>query len=355
MAWSFVNVSSAVVVTSGNITLTEPANVAQGDLLVACIAYRSNAAFTLPSGWSLVAPQQSSGNTSTTTSTSIGSGLMAYIVRGSSAPALAFTRTNGDVALGRIAAFRGVNQSSPYDTGSANTLAVNGTAVTTTGITTAQGAELLVMAECGADNTTASAATAASDPTSGWSEHIDTNTSSGADTMLAISSATKGAAGATGTLQYTAGNSSRHVCIVGAFNLAPVAGASASTLGTFTQSGSSNVPIAAASAQAVSTVTQTASGALVSGVSGSASQTLAAVSNAAQATVPLYGAGVGALGAFGQSATAAVRISSTSASHALAAFVQSGTGTLPAACIAAQALGSFWQSTSGRLPINGVA
>jgi hypothetical protein len=71
------------------------------------IAYRSNAAFSLPSGWNLVATQQSSGNTSTTTSTAIGSGLMAYCVYdAASPPGYTFTRTGGDVAYGHLAVYR---------------------------------------------------------------------------------------------------------------------------------------------------------------------------------------------------------------------------------------------------------
>jgi hypothetical protein len=78
-----------------------------GDLFVAMIAYRSNAAFTLPSGWSLVATQQSSGNTSTLSGSSIGSGLMAYcIYDAASPPGYTFTRTGGNAAYGRLAVYR---------------------------------------------------------------------------------------------------------------------------------------------------------------------------------------------------------------------------------------------------------
>jgi hypothetical protein len=78
-----------------------------GDLFVAMIAYRDAAAFSIPSGWSLVATQQSSGNTSTITSTSIGSGLMAYCVYdAASPPGYTFTRSGGNVAYGRLAVYR---------------------------------------------------------------------------------------------------------------------------------------------------------------------------------------------------------------------------------------------------------
>lgn len=218
MALTFRSVSSASEVSSGDLTLTEPTGAASGDLLVASIAYRDTATFTLPSGWTIVGTQQSSGNTSTTTSASIASGLMAYIVRGGSAPDLTFTRTGGDVALGRIVAYTpGSGETISFDAGSANTLGANSTTVTTTAITTANDLSLLVMAECLADNTTASRARATDPDEFIWRERADSNTATGADTGLAVSDAYKLAAGSTGTLTYTAGNSSRHVCIVGAF------------------------------------------------------------------------------------------------------------------------------------------
>lgn len=110
-AWEYVGASSPVTVSSGNITLTEPGNVEQGDLLVAVIAYSSNAAFTPPGSW--VAAQSS--NAASAGSVQQSSALMGYIVRGASAPGLTFTRTSGGVAHGRILAFRGAKQTTPLD------------------------------------------------------------------------------------------------------------------------------------------------------------------------------------------------------------------------------------------------
>jgi len=143
---------------------------------------------------------------------------MAYIVRGGSAPDLVFTRTGGDVALGRIVAYApGSGETAAFDAGSANTLGANSTTVTTTEITVANDNTLLVMAECLADNTTASRARATDPDEFVWRERADSNTATGADTGLAVSDAFKLSSGATGTLTYTAGASSRHVCAVGAF------------------------------------------------------------------------------------------------------------------------------------------
>lgn len=214
--------------------VNRPAAVS-GDLLVAAVAYRDTAAFTMPSGWTLVDTQQSSGNVSTTASTAIGSGLMAWIVMGGSAPDLTFLRSGGNVALGRIVSYSG-NTSSPYDTGVAATLAANGTAVTASGITTAEAGELLVMMAAGGDNVDASAFVAATEPSTSsgtgsgslvapstaWKERFDSSTSTGADTFLAVADAVKATAGATGDLQYTASVSSRHVVIAAAFKMAAV-------------------------------------------------------------------------------------------------------------------------------------
>lgn len=98
MAFTHVAAATAAEVASGDLTLTEPAGVQAGDLLIACIAYRGSAAFSLPAEWSLLR-QVSSGDTVSPTG-GIGSVLMAWINRGGSTLALTFTRPAGDVALG---------------------------------------------------------------------------------------------------------------------------------------------------------------------------------------------------------------------------------------------------------------
>lgn len=237
--WSFVGKSASVTsVTSGNITPTEPASVAQGDLLVACIAYRDSAAFTLPSGgeWTTVATQQSSGN-AVATNSAIASGLMAYCVRGASAPNYTFTRTAGNLALANVYAYRGVNTTTPYDTGSANTLAADSATATTGTFTTAEDDELIVAMVSGGQEGTVSAfesnsgSTIASSGTSAdvtaapapnvFQERSDDQSTSGADGSLTVADAVLTAAGATGTIQATHTNASvQHVMIAGAFKLA---------------------------------------------------------------------------------------------------------------------------------------
>jgi hypothetical protein len=235
MAWGVPKIGAlATPVTSGDLTLAEPAGIAAGDLMVACIAYRSNAAFTVPGDWNLVATQQSSGDTDATNG--IASGLMMWCVRGGSAPTLTFTRTAGDMATGRIIAYAGGHASTPFDTGTANTLGAASATVTTGTLTTAEAGELIVAMVSYGDNLAVSAfdatdpgtASGAIDttttPTDGtWIERADDGTNTGADGGLGIADAVRATAGATGTIQATVTASARHVMIAAAFKLAAVA------------------------------------------------------------------------------------------------------------------------------------
>lgn len=231
MAWSVPKIGALAEVASGNLTLAEPAGIVQGELMVCFISYRSNAAFTVPGDWTLVATQQSSGDTDATNG--IASGLMMWCVRGASAPTLTFNRTAGDVAQGRILAYSGNQKPSPFDVGTANTLAVASATVTTGTFTTAQANELIVaMVSCG-DNLTTSAFDAATDPATAsgatdtttaptvgtWIERADNGTGTGADNALAIADSIRGTAGATGTIQATVSAIARHVMIAAAFKI----------------------------------------------------------------------------------------------------------------------------------------
>jgi hypothetical protein len=232
MAWGVPKIGARAEVASGNLTLAEPAGIAAGDLMVACIAYRSNAAFTVPGDWNLVATQQSSGDTDATNG--IASGVMMWTVRGGSAPTLTFNRTAGDVAHGRIIAYTGGHASTPYDTGSAGTPGINQVAATTAGFNTAEAGELLVAMTSAGDTLTCSGFDAVTDPgtasgatdtttapTNGtWIERVDDTTGTGADSGLAIADAIRATAGATGTFSATISGLGRHPMIVGAFKLA---------------------------------------------------------------------------------------------------------------------------------------
>jgi hypothetical protein len=232
MAWTYVGVSTVASAASGNITLTEPSGVQEGDLLVCVISYRSNAAFSSPGAPWVSVTSQNSGNTTANGTGSIGSGHMFYCIRGASAPGLVFTRTAGDVALGRIVAYRGSNRnSSVLVTQTSTTLAAAATAVSVTGLTTQYPRDLIVVGFCGARNGSASAFRATNPGTSSgtasnetgnpaegdWQERCDSGTTTGADTTLAIADALRATAGATGNLLCTASSSARHVVVAAAF------------------------------------------------------------------------------------------------------------------------------------------
>lgn len=196
MAWSIVGLNTAVAVASGNVAMSEPAGVASGDLLVACIGYRSNVAFTLPTDW-ILCDESNTGNTATNAS-GVGSAVMAYIIRGASAPALTFNRTGGNAAIGRIVAYRGVDQVSPFIAASAAVATASSTGLTIPTFTASRAAgDLVVVMFGGGGDTTLTSMGSPTGATSGATdtttapgaaaqERQDSLTTSGADTTLAI-------------------------------------------------------------------------------------------------------------------------------------------------------------------------
>lgn len=222
MAITFVAEGSVANVASGNVTPGAPAGTQAGDLLIACIAYRSNAAFTNPTGgeWTTIATQQSSGNTSTTASTAIASGHMAYCIRGASDPNFTFTRTGGNVARAMVFAFRGVDPTTPLDNANAVTEASNTTTPTVSGWTPSRANNLYVQFCAGADNVTSSAWTqSGGSGFSSWTEQEDSNTTSGADTNLSVAWATASGTDAITNFSLTKAASSRHVLFAAGFNV----------------------------------------------------------------------------------------------------------------------------------------
>lgn len=220
MAYTFVAEGTVANVASGNISPGLPAGIQEGDLLIAAIAYRSNAAFTLPSGgeWTQIA-QESSGNTSTTASTAISSLMFAYCVRGASDPNNTFTRTGGNVARGMIFAFR---PGSGYafgalDNSASYTPASNTTTPTLSGWTPS-GPALYIQFVAGADNVPSSGWThTGGSGFSSWTEQEDSNTTSGADTNLSVAWATATGTTAITDFSVTKAASSRHAFAVAAF------------------------------------------------------------------------------------------------------------------------------------------
>jgi len=235
MAWSIVGVSAVVEVASGDITPTEPTGAASGDLLVACVAYRSNVAFAMPAGWTEI-EVQNTGDTDATDG--IPSCVMAYMVRGGSAPDYTFTRTLGDVAMASVVAYRG-QSGSPLGVHSSETAAVATNTPTTPGLTTGAAESLIVAMMAAGDGRLGSVFDAATDPTTAsgstpntttaptngtWIIRLANFTSTGADTGLSSADAVRATAGATGTIQCTTGgNPGRHCMAAVEFRISTAA------------------------------------------------------------------------------------------------------------------------------------
>lgn len=222
-AWTFAGISDAVTVGTDAITLSEPAGAQENDLLIACIAMRDAAVFTLPSGWTEVRQVNNAPLASGIFPQA--SALMACRVRGSTAPALEFTRTGGGVAHGRVMALRGNATSSPLDT---HKFATAQFPVGVEAMTTAEADEIIVfMAALAPDilGSTVPAVTAINsvDPMPGdWTTRGYSKFEPGG-LGLNIVTAVKPAAGATSTMsQVVSGSFSYHVAIAAAFRPAAV-------------------------------------------------------------------------------------------------------------------------------------
>lgn len=362
-SWSYVGIGGGTSPTSGNVTPTEPTGAAQGDLLVCVISYRGSAAFTAPAGWTIV-QQESSGNTDVDVSTSIASGLIAYIVRGASAPSYTFTRTGGDIAIARVVAYTPVGGTITFDESNSATLGSAGTTVSMTGLTTNAANSLIVVGACGASNSAASAFDAATDPTTGsgagnttttgtitagtWRRRNSTGSTNGADTNISIADAVRATAGATGDIQYTAASSRRHAIVGAAFTITPAtyAGAgAAAAAGTAVGAAGRAInadAAAAASGTAVGAARKSLSTAAAAAASGTA---VGAAGRRAPGAAGAAGSGaaVGAASRRGPASAVAAVVSVANGQvgrRAIAAGAVSGAASVTAA------VGSFGSSTA---------
>ena len=321
--------------TGGNLTLTEPSGVQEGDLLVAVISYRSNASFANTGSIWTKQEEENSGNTTANSTGSIGSGVAFWGIRGASAPDLVFERTGGNVARGCIIAYRPDDAGDTFeiDTSTSLTLAAASTSFTMSGFTPAQDATLLVWCGFGARNTTLSAFDAATDPTTAsgtttdtttdpyfdtWLRRVTSGTATGADCTIAIADAVQETATATGNFTYTAGSSARHAGAVLAFRLVPIStgveGTLAVTLDAATISATGEIAIAGNVSASLAVATLAATGDL--DISGSLGVTLGDATLAASgsgAMEPIEGALSATLAAASLSATGALRITGAGA------------------------------------------
>ncbi len=251
-AWAFAGVSSSVEASSGDIALSEPAGVADGDLLLACIGYRSNAAFTAPAGWTLL-EEENTGDTTENATTSIASGAIWYRVRSGSGSGT-WTRTGGDVALGRMIAYR-KGGGFAFDVSNSITLAsgASSTSTLTGGVTTTANGALIVAMGVAARDTSGFSSVDATDPanassatdtttppTAGtWIERCDTQTATGADVAMALFDGIKATAGSTGNIVFATNLTQRGAYFAVAFKAATGGGTSTLTAdqGTYNLTG----------------------------------------------------------------------------------------------------------------------
>jgi hypothetical protein len=343
MAITRVGVSSSVIVSAGDVSVSEPTGCADKDLLIVPISFRDTPAFTIPGTWNLIV-QLPNGNTVANSGSSRSSLALAYKMRGPSAETgIVFARTLGNAAIGAMAAYRGVDPTTPFDQYVALDGVKTATPSTSTGVTPAQSGALLFMLAAMANNTTASGETAAIDPTAAnWTEFFDVGSLAGADVAMALADAIQVTATPTGVFSYTAGTNYVHAIAVAVFNPASTSGAllagDAADVASATGDLSTGIPLAgnandnATGSGSLSTGIQlagaameaaTGAGALTTGIplAGGATDT-------ATATASLTAPGQGLAGNATDVATATGTLTSKIALVGSATDVAAGAGTL---------------------------
>lgn len=229
MSWEFIEVGGAGAVATGGLTAYLPAACLPGDLLVACIAGRGDAAFAAPVGWEIIEQLAAGDASSTGSATNAGMGLMAYRIFESGDVSPTFARSGGDAGYSRIVCYRHTSTITTGNSGIEQPAAGAATITLAAGIDTTTANELIVACLCGGDNDLASGFTAtdpstpsgatdtSTHPTGAWIERSDSASTAGADTSLAIADAVKTAPGNTGPISATHARARRHVLIAAAF------------------------------------------------------------------------------------------------------------------------------------------
>lgn len=224
--------------TQSSTTLSEPAGVQQGDLLIAWFSHRTTVGYAAPAGWTKLL-DASAGNNSVTTSTSIASGELFYTFRGASAPTYVFSQEGaggtGYISQGRVVAYRGVDQVTPFMSSVITTLAANATVVASGATLSGSVGDLAVLFIAGADNVTLASWQVNATTVLPLIEVADTGTNSGADTANAFASGQLAATISNVSAQATASLSARHVIAAVILN-----GTAASSTNTLTDDFSDN-------------------------------------------------------------------------------------------------------------------
>lgn len=185
MAVSIVNVTSndSGGVSTASLTVTTPASIVAGDVLIAAIGHRGGSStLTPPSGWSEIL------NSGTNTAPSIRTRVYSRVVTGSEAADYAWGISTNNAMWGMIVALRGVNTTDVMDAGNGQTATLTMSATAPT-ITTDVAGDLLIYL---------GASTGSAAPTTPTGM---TSRATGASTSLSyrVATETQTAAGATGT------------------------------------------------------------------------------------------------------------------------------------------------------------
>jgi hypothetical protein len=239
MAWNYISTGGMNTDASGNFTMFTPSNTLEGDLIIACIAYRGTAGseITIPAGWTII-EHQTDMNTTANTSASSAAGLMCYIIRGASDPSYAFTRTGGDQAHGFTLVYRN-SSGEPFLNTSSSTKSTSLSTVTNGGITTVDNNELIIGFLACARNgntdlftmdaattpsiisTTSTGGTTTEPTADTWLKRVAVTTSGGSDVAAFVADGLVTSPSSTGTVTATAIAAGLHTLIVAAFSITP--------------------------------------------------------------------------------------------------------------------------------------
>lgn len=196
--------------TSGDVTVTKPTSLAEGDIMVAFVTSSTSgvsgeAPHNLPSGWTELGSVGDSSNNTVLT-------VAAVVATSTQTAASDFSFTSaGDngTTVGVIYRITGTNGFGSLAINVRSNVAVSNDypSPSFTGVTTIAGNSLLLM--CGASETTSGSdidftgyTVATSDPT--WTEEDDLGNGGGARANIGVASATYATAGATGNFSVTA-------------------------------------------------------------------------------------------------------------------------------------------------------
>lgn len=211
------NHTAAASVASGDLPIDSGGFLSSRNLLIACIAYRGNAAFTAPAGWTKEA-EINTGNTDDSVTTAISSIVVFSKPAANIDATYTFTRTGGDIATGKII---GVIAAVNVKAVVAATLAAANTNIATAAGITADGISGVFIFVSGARVGTVASYSSTDPAGADYTELQDFGVTTGAGVRWALASAGKAGAGATGVFSAIESLSARHSIAGIVINMSP--------------------------------------------------------------------------------------------------------------------------------------